>query len=395
MRIALLLPLLGLHLAASAQSWTQQESFPGPVRDDAAAFELNGDIYVGTGMDGGFQLTTDWYRYSTWSRTWAPVTSMPTTGRQYCTAFSVGGRGYVQGGIDANGALNQLWMYDPATILWMQRASLPGNPRSASASFTLDGLGYVCGGLLQGGTATDQLWAYDPVTNVWVARSPMPGTARHRAVAFTVNDKAYVVGGADAQFNALSDGWCFDPATNTWSAISPLPQPRFSSDAVEVIDGGVLIGGASDLSTVHDEVWVYRVPLDAWEVLPAFAGGPRRGAVAAGWGGVRVHYGTGSDNTQRFGDWYELEVPVGLGERDAEPALELFPNPIADRVQLRMPAGWSKALLRVVDAQGRPVFTTKDPTLAAHSLEALAPGHYILIAERNGDRLTAPFLKLP
>lgn len=394
MRIALLLPF-ALPLLTHGQSWTPQEAFPGPVRDDASAFELNGDIYVGTGMDGGFQLTTDWYRFSTWSLTWTPVTAMPTTGRQYTTAFSLGGRGYVQGGIDANGALNQLWMYDPAVALWQQKAALPGNTRSASASFTLNGLGYVCGGLLQGGTATDQLWAYDPVTNVWVARSPMPGTARHRTVAFTVNDKAYVVGGADAQFNALSDGWCYDPFTNAWTVIAPLPQARFSSDAVSVIDGGVVIGGASDLGTAHDDVWVYRPALDAWEALPDFAGGPRRGGCAAGWGGVRVYYGTGSDNTQRYNDWQLLDVPVGLAEHADGPRLAIHPDPVADLVRIILPPGWTKATLLVVDAQGRVIRQWADIHTASHDIPFLAPGRYVLVAENKGERLAAPFVKLP
>jgi hypothetical protein len=157
----------------------------------------------------------------------------------------------------------------------------------------------------------------------------------------------------------------------------------------------VVIGGASDLSTAHDDVWVYRPALDAWEALPDFAGGPRRGGCAAGWGGVRVYYGTGSDNTQRFFDWQLLDVPVGLAEHVERPRLSLQPNPVADIVHIRLPNGWTKATLRVLDAQGRTIMDWNDTLTASHDIPFLAPGRYLLVAERQGERSTAPFVKLP
>ncbi len=378
-----------------AQQWSQLPSLPGAARDDGSSFSIGSDIYVGTGMDEGFQLTTDWHRYSLWDEAWHTSASLPSTARQYATGFSIDGVGYLQGGVDANGALSQFWAYEPAPDVWSPRAALPGTPRSASASFVLDGLGYVCGGLLQGGSATGQVWAYDPATNAWVARAPLPGVPRHRAMAFIANGKGYVVGGADAQYQALNDGWCYDPFTNAWSAIAPLPQPRFSSDAAEVLGGGVVVGGASTTTQAHSECWIYRAAADLWEPLPPFDAGIRRGGCIASWGGIRVYYGTGSDNSQRFNDWYVLDVPVGEMEFTAAPQLSVFPQPVTDQVNVRWPKGIAPRSFLVIDMSGRVVLRPQVSMDGRFPISDLAPGRYTLVAEWADRRLTAPLVKVP
>ncbi|MCC7502992.1 MAG: hypothetical protein IT229_10710 [Flavobacteriales bacterium] len=391
-----LIHLLFLLASSSyAQQWSQLPSLPGAARDDGSSFSIGSDIYVGTGMDAGFQLTTDWHRYSLWDQAWHPAGSLPSTARQYATGFSIDGVGYLQGGVDVIGALNQLWAYEPASNVWSPRAPLPGTARSASASFVLDGLGYVCGGVLQGGSATAQVWAYDPTTNAWVARAPLPGVARHRAMAFTANGKGYVIGGADAQYQALSDGWCYDPVTNTWTAIAPLPQPRFSSDAAEVLGGGVVIGGASTTTQAHADCWVYRASADVWETLPAFDPGIRRGGCVESWGGIRVFYGTGSDNSQRFNDWYVLEVPVGEVEHAAPARLAVFPQPAMDHVQVRWLAESRPRSMLVMDMSGRVVLRPEVSIDGTFPVSDLAPGRYTLVAESADQRLTAPMMKVP
>ncbi len=387
--------LIVLGTSSSAQQWSQLPSLPGAARDDGSSFNIGSDIYVGTGMDAGFQLTTDWHRYSLWDQEWHPAGNLPSTGRQYATGFSIDGVGYLQGGVDANGALSQFWAYEPASDVWSPRTPLPGTPRSASTSFVLDGLGYVCGGMLQGGSATAQVWAYDPATNAWVARAPLPGVARHRAMAFTANGKGYVVGGADAQYQALSDGWCYDPFTNTWTAIAPLPQPRFSSDAAEVLGGGVVIGGASTTTEAHADCWVYRAAADLWEALPSFDPGVRRGGCIASWGGIRMFYGTGSDNSQRFNDWYVLDVPVGETELNPGSQFSVFPQPAKDHVSMRWPAGVGPRSLLVLDMSARVVLRPHVSLDGTFSVSELAPGRYALVAEWADRRLTAPLVKVP
>src|SRR5882672_7516282 len=103
-----------------AQLWEQLPDFPGTARDDAASFTLGTDVYVGTGMEVGWGLTNDWWRFDGEEHQWEQITSLPATPRQYCTTFTIGSKGYVFGGLDANGPLNELWVYDPLADSWSQ-----------------------------------------------------------------------------------------------------------------------------------------------------------------------------------------------------------------------------------------------------------------------------------
>jgi hypothetical protein len=163
---------------------------------------------------------------------------------------------------------------------------------------------------------------------------------------------------------------------------------------MEVVDGGVLVGGASDAATVHDDVWRYRPATDTWDTLPSFPGGPRRGGCIASWGGVRVLYGTGSDNVQRYTDWYSLEVPVGLEERTTG-RLSLHPVPCEDHVLLTGITRNTPAI--IIDAMGRTVLRTIARPGGPMDLGTLGPGRYILVTVggMSTPRRHLPFVKLP
>lgn len=73
-----------LVCAIAHAQWQQMPNFPGTPRDDASAFAIDDKVYVGTGMDVGFQLTNDWYRFDGSSLQWSAIASLPATPRQYC-----------------------------------------------------------------------------------------------------------------------------------------------------------------------------------------------------------------------------------------------------------------------------------------------------------------------
>jgi N-acetylneuraminic acid mutarotase len=77
-----------LTLATSAQTWTQLPDFPGTARDDAATFTINDKIYVGTGMEVGWGLTTDWWCFDRATASWTAIAPLPAAPRQYCTGFN-------------------------------------------------------------------------------------------------------------------------------------------------------------------------------------------------------------------------------------------------------------------------------------------------------------------
>src|SRR5262245_31139986 len=151
-------PLLLYAGALPAQIWTQLPDFPGTARDDAASFTIGSKIYVGTGMEVGWGLTNDWWCFDTQTDSWTSIAALPSTPRQYAAAFTVADTGYVFGGVDANGALNELWAYRPDQNAWEQRSSMPAEARYACVAVEGWSYGIVATGMLASGSPTSEAW---------------------------------------------------------------------------------------------------------------------------------------------------------------------------------------------------------------------------------------------
>jgi hypothetical protein len=388
---SLLIPALFCGAQLAAQQWTQLEDFPGTARDDAASFTMYDRVFVGTGLDEGFQLTNDWYVFILSEWRWDTITPLPASGRQYASAFALNEQGYLFGGLDASGPLNELWCYDPLTDAWSQRAPLPAPGRYACAVFTLNDKAYVCTGMLEGGTPTNEVWMYDRITDTWTARTAVPGPARHRAMALD----HLIVGGADASGNALADAHAYSTSTDTWTVRSDLPGPRYGGEAVD----NLLIGGASSASALHADVWSHDNSTDLWNsvTLPAFPGGPRRSAVSAPnlylMDAGMIFFGTGSDNQQRYRDWWMLTFPVGVSE-DRQEMMRVFPNPASDQVTIERPKDDVLDRIVLLDGRGTPVHAWSRPP-GTLELPNLAPGHYLLRCEGHSLRSTLPLVIIP
>lgn len=375
--------LFSLALSAAAQTWSQLPDFPGTARDDAASFTIGNKIYVGTGMDVGFQLTNDWWCFDTQTEIWAPIAAMPTTPRQYCTGFTIVDTGYVFGGVDANGALDQLWAYHPEQDTWEQKASIPAEARYACVAVT----GFytnaiVATGMLASGVPTNEAWKYQAAVDAWEAIASVPGPARHRAACFLDGGGMRIVGGADVDNNALSDSWSYPIwfETGEWYTAPNLPAPRYGADGSgDYVT--VLTGGATSASEFHDETWILNG--NAWSAVEAFPGSPRRGGVgAAGMSTspwlTRFYYGTGSDLGSRYKDWWMLEFPVSVAEHSSG-SLALFPVPANSSLIIRMQAPSAWQIWRLFGWDGRLLM--QGPVGAANielSTASLVSGSYMV-----------------
>lgn len=395
-----LLPILLLFsTATSAQTWQQLPDFPGTARDDAASFSIQNKIYVGTGMEVGWGLTNDWWCFDTQTGNWAAIAAMPTTPRQYCVAFTVNDTGYVFGGVDAAGALSELWAYYPGSDQWVQKSSMPAEARYAAAAVEAWNYGIVATGMLASGVPTKEAWKYFPATNSWAAMDPVPGPSRHRAVAFQGSGGMVIAGGADSTGTALSDVWSYPVwfETGDYYPHADLPAPRYEIKGGSQF-GMVIVGGADSDSTFHDDAW--RDDGTDWLDLPSFPGGLRRGGVGAGieetnfWSNS-FFFGLGLDQgLTRHKDWWRLDYALDIAERDLL-RIGIFPNPTTSTVDLTWPSEWPTARVLIHDALGRMVRDQQVNSGTPMDVSQLSPGRYVVEAQHGPTHLRGIMTKLP
>ncbi len=390
----ILIPLTLGCAMVNAQTWYQMPDFPGTARDDAASFVIDFDVYLGTGMETGWGLTTDWWRYNGMSMEWFPVAGLPASARQYGAGFTVDGKGYLFGGYDGANFLNELWMYDPVQDSWTAKASLPAAGRRASVAFSYDQFGYIATGLMTGDVLTNECWRYDPTTDNWQQMAPVPGPARQRAAAF-VDMQPVVLGGSAVDDTAFADGYTYNPASNTWTAIAPLPAPRFWHRASE----GHVVGGSSSYVLEHNDTWYYDRSSDSWTVypMPVFPGGPRRGGVAQYVTYLDLsglYHGLGFGDGQRHKDWWRLDLGIGMAEH-AMDQLRIHPNPATDAIMMQLDGHHASLHYQMTDGLGRSVQQGTFRSSMAIPVHDLAPGRYLIQVTGPTLPVRGWFIKAP
>lgn len=386
--------------AGNAQNWAQLPDFPGTARDDGAGFTYQCYAYVGTGMQVGWSLTNDWWRFDMTDETWEQANALPAEPRQYCSAVVGGSTGYLFGGVTSAGPTNELWALDLFDGTWTQLPSLPGEGRFAAGAFGGPNTLYVVGGILPDGTATNELWKFENGT--WTQKTSLPDVGRHRATVFSAAvagySFGYVLGGADADYNALDQVWKYDIALDTWSTLNAMPEPRYASSAVRVANTCQLLGGVDASGAIRADGWCYIPATDTWQaLLPAFIA-PRKGAVllqTVPCAGVPwyAYFGLGFDGTDRQRDWYRTSFMVGLKDEE-KPVFAVHPNPASSTLAIELPTGWTNPSLELCDMNGR-VLRSMIGRIGSIDISMLAPSAYVLRIREASTTLSTRFIKLP
>lgn len=388
--------------AAAQWEWQQLDDFPGTARDDAASFSHYCKVYVGTGMEVGWGLTNDWWRYDVIQDSWLQVASLPASPRQYCTAQVIDAVGFLFGGLDANGPLNELWGYDTANDTWSQRASLPADGRYAAVSFVTEGHFHICAGLLAGGVAVAELWRYDPSTDQWTQQANLPGMGRHRAAAISPYEfssvRPVVVGGADAAYNALADCWAYEASSDTWEQVSDLPEARYGMASTSW-PSYMVFAGAVNATTFRANGYRYNSFTGSWTEIPEVLPSPRRGGVMGGSVGCSgynmAYFGLGLDESfTRQKDWFRSGDVFSVPEH-AQGRLIIQPNPAQDFITF---TGSANDLLqvRILNGAGAVVRAASDwRANEPLDIRMLAPGAYAMHSSSDGHSRSARFIKLP
>ncbi len=380
---------------ASSQSWQQLPDFPGLARDDAAAFVIGSNVYVGTGRDVNYGYTSDWYRYDVGNASWQQVASLPSDGRQYCTAFSIDGIGYLFGGSNDNNLYAELWAYDPANDAWTAKAPLPTAGRSSSSSFIIGSYGYIVLGRYGADPAlTNECWRYDPANNNWEQRTSYPGMGRLLANSFSDGNFGYVIAGQDSSSTGVADGYRYDPVADVWTAIPDLPGAgRFDPFGAFGTTVGFTLGGTTNYSPCClTEAWSYDPATTTWAAVADLPNGNRKGGVAAFVPHVGLIMGTGIENgSTRQSDWWLLATDVGIKEQ-ARPTLLLFPNPGADGFTLSGITGTAE--IRITDTQGRSVFAKQRMKGRSVDTRGWSKGvYFVSITDATGNSYRTRWIK--
>lgn len=164
----------------------------------------------------------------------------PRTGH---TSFVRDGKMYVYGGRDANGqALDDLWVYDPATNTWTEiqlSGVIPAGRFDASSGTTSDDIFWLAGGWTDWG-ADNQIWSFDFTTNTWQQWADWPGyDPLYGAMMAVFDDKLNVLYGKDI--------YRYYPGENRWEkkSINPPHAALLKYESmIQYGDWAVMFGGA-------------------------------------------------------------------------------------------------------------------------------------------------------
>jgi N-acetylneuraminic acid mutarotase len=135
---------------ALTNSWTQKNSFPGDARYGMRGEALNNFGYV-TGGTTYYNNTTvvysDMWEYNPVTDSWSQKLNIPGPARNYASTFILDGKFVVGCGIEPLSFLNDFYAYDPSSNSWNNLPSLPLNAaRWSAVGFSIGSAGYITTG---------------------------------------------------------------------------------------------------------------------------------------------------------------------------------------------------------------------------------------------------------
>lgn len=180
----------------ATNSWENKADFPGASRYYAVGFAIKNIGYVGTGYDGGNNMS-DFYKYDPASNSWSTANSLKDKRRQ-AVAFVIGDSAYVVTGSGAGTSPTRMYVYDAGKDQWNEKAKIENATdqsfdddytsiaRYGGVAFVINNKGYVT----TGSSATT--WEYDPINDRWTEKTAFDGASRTSAVGFTVKGRGFL-----------------------------------------------------------------------------------------------------------------------------------------------------------------------------------------------------------
>lgn len=208
--------------------------------------------------------------------------------------------------------LDKIYIYEPATDIWLEGDEIPEERRRGSTGNILhNGKIYMACGIKNGHVGDHKNWLdrYDPLTGEWEILSDAPRPRDHFQ-AVLADDNIYLAGGrntgkepGDIFAATISEVDVYDVGSDTWTTLSnTIPTERAGTAAI-LFDGKVVIAGGESPAQekAHDEVEALDLTTNEWKTLPNL---------------IEGRHGTG---LVLFED--ELYIASGSGNRGGSPEL--------------------------------------------------------------------------
>ncbi len=372
-------------------SWELKANLPEPVGGHGIC-ALDGKLYVTGGFSGSessIQLYKSVYMYDPATDIWIQKADMNAE-RNAPVTLAYKGKIYVFGGDKEEGSNNLQFtaeVYDPEQDTWIPISSLYRNMDGGGC--VVDDAIYLLGGLSQfyeQGSETDRIMKYSPDKDQWSFYGHMPASNYHYS-ACAVGGKIYVIGGR-------RDGWKVSNNVDEFELSDLILDeiiPDITLDKGETIN----LDLSQHFSHLDGEPVTYRVcPQRGGTVSDSLDGHMLiLTGVQAGWVPIMIHAESENDES---GDLFTVDVlstGVSVQEVDSD-VFQLFPNPAGNllTIQLRE-QGIHEYMIYTVSGQ---LQLKGILTGSSHSIDisTLDRGMYFLKVSSTKLAVTKKFLKL-
>ena len=204
---------------------------------------------------------------------WSSLPDFPGEPRGYTIGDVWEGVAWMGFGLNDDGAMNDLWRFDPATGDWTEMASCPCEPRYHPAFVAHEGHIYMGMGSSFGGDLGDW-WDYDMATDTWTEKPSIPAPERHHPYQFGIDGIIYTGFGHNGP-DIYNTWYAYDPSDESWEEVASLPdQGRVAGTQFAHGGLGFALSGDGESHSSMDlgEFWAYDPVADSWSEWPAHPG---------------------------------------------------------------------------------------------------------------------------
>lgn len=365
---------------------------------------VDGEIYIFGGVGGSVSkegpVYNDLSKFDVESGSFEqinPIGDLPPA-RHGHAAFEYMGNLMVFYGENDNGALDDIWIYDPESNTWTEQDNTGANiPESRSYPVcSKDGSTiYLTSGLSNAGDGLMDSWSYDLSTNEWSSMEDYPGACAGGA-GFTYDGNPHVFAGFDPDAKFISfrnDIWVFLIASLYWDFVNQsgltISERSFFSFVLTYAAIVYIFGGMDyDKDIALNDSYVLDLSTFTWSQL---SDGPHLSKSAAVFlddenilifGGLNEN-GDASNNMWRYNpandNWNNI---VGIQPMDSsKETFTVFPNPTNEYFTIDLSSTLDADYIELYDLSGKLVHRINIPIRASSNFvfgSELERGSYIL-----------------